>query len=750
MLNADSDKSMNVDDFVSETANGTSHTCQTKKETVVEVTRTTTERSSQPQGNVMLFVTLYSIGDAVITTNDCGDVDFLNPMAEALTGWSLQDAVTENIENIFKLIDEKSGEELPNPARQALETKTKVSIPSDSILVRKDGSGIPIDDSASPIIGENDELLGAILVFRDVSERKLAEQTIKYRSELDRMVAQISTAFITSAVSQVDSMIDAALKKIGQFLEVDRIYVFLYDITSTTMTCAYEWCAPEVESIFNLTLPITVAPYWTREIYKQHPILVSSEQDIPENARAEKLLWVRKNVKSFIGVPMSQEDRVLGFLAMDSIHKTKKWPEEMVNMLGVVGNVFASAMGRRDAQHKLLAAREREVEIAYGIQRNLLLSNPPLSSSNYRIETLTIPSRGVDGDFYDFLLHPNEALDFIFGDVMGKGIPAALLSAGAKTEFLRSLSHLLVSSPRGTIPRPKDIVNGVHNVLTPQLSKLESYVTLTYARFDPQTSKVILVDCGNTKLVRCHQSSGDIEYLTGYNMPLGFSETETYTEAEFSYTPGDIFVLYSDGVTEARNQEGELFGLERLNQIIKSNHLRSPSQIVDSIKQAVTGFVGTGSLNDDLTCVVMQVIPTMVSDSIVVDSNLDQLGDIRAFIRSFCYQYDMCGLTVDELDLVQLAINEVASNIMRHAYRGRQDKHIDIRITKEGKILTLRLTHSGEPFSDDGIVQIPSLDLAKEGGYGLYIINKVLDAVEYGQDVDGNQYVELIKYCADI
>jgi PAS domain S-box-containing protein len=172
--------------------------------------------------SLLLFVTLASIGDAVITTDGDGDITFLNPMAQTLTGWTLEEAVGVEIERVFKVVDETTGEEIPNPIREALSKVTKVDLPADAMLVRKDGSRIPIDDSGAPILGLEDEILGAVLVFRDITERKEAEDMLKYRSELDRMASRISTAFITSPVSEVNKHINEALKGIGEFFGADR------------------------------------------------------------------------------------------------------------------------------------------------------------------------------------------------------------------------------------------------------------------------------------------------------------------------------------------------------------------------------------------------------------------------------------------------------------------------------------------------------------------------------------------------
>lgn len=713
-------------------------------------------RAELQSRSVLLFITLASIGDAVITTDSDGDVSFLNPMAETLTGWSLAEAVGLPIERVFRLVDESTGDVVENPVRQALAIVAKVELQAGTLLVRKDEKSIPIDDSAAPIMGAASEVLGTVLVFRDITDRKKNEQVIKYRSELDRMVARISTGFIKSSVVDVDIRIDEALGEFGQFFGADRAYVFLYSEAESTMTATHEWHAEGIEPLVDTVIDISSIPLWAGKIIDRHHIRVSDPNNMPEEAVLERAIVAKRGVKSLLAVPMSQVDVVLGFIGIESITEPRVWPEETVNMLYLTGNVFASAMGRRDAQRKLDAARQREVEIGFRIQQTLLLSPPPIASADFEVAAVTTPSRGIDGDFYDFVLHPDRSLDVIFGDVMGKGVPAALLSAGTKTEFLRSLSHLLVSSAQGDVPQPADIVNSVHGILTPQLLNLDSFVTLSYVRFNPQRKKVTIVDCGNTRMLRCTWSDGVVHSLSGFNMPLGFSPSEVYQEAEYDYESGDIFLLYSDGVTEARNSDCEMFSTERLERLVADKYRLSPLLLVESIQEAVTGFVGSSVLADDLTCVAIRIPPLYVdqpppaSREIQVSSSLGELAAIRAFLRGFCAQHSSCDVNMREFTLLELAVNEVASNIMRHAYHGRTDQRIWIRMSQEKDSMRVRLTHKGELFQSPEQTPALSLDEQKEGGFGLYIIHNAVDGINYGQDSDGRPYIELTKRLSSI
>ncbi len=130
-----------------------------------------TAKASQEQRE-LLRVTLSSIGDAVITTDKEIRVTFLNPVAETLTGWTQEEATGVPLERVFKIVNEETRRTVENAATRALREGVVVDLGNHTLLIAKDGTERPIDDSAAPIRHANDEVAGVVLVFRDVSERR--------------------------------------------------------------------------------------------------------------------------------------------------------------------------------------------------------------------------------------------------------------------------------------------------------------------------------------------------------------------------------------------------------------------------------------------------------------------------------------------------------------------------------------------------------------------------------------------------
>lgn len=152
-----------------------------------------------------LATTLKSIGDAVIATDNKGCMTFMNPVAEALTGWGQEEAIGKDLKDIFNIINEKTREAVEDPVTKVLREGAIIGLANHSILIAKDGIETPIDDSAAPIKDDKGNVIGVVLVFRDITERRQAEEQVKYLSFHDKLTGIYNRAYFEEELKRLDT-----------------------------------------------------------------------------------------------------------------------------------------------------------------------------------------------------------------------------------------------------------------------------------------------------------------------------------------------------------------------------------------------------------------------------------------------------------------------------------------------------------------------------------------------------------------
>ncbi len=270
----------------------------------------------------------------------------------------------------------------------------------------------------------------------------------------------------------------------------------------------------------------------------------------------------------------------------------------------------------KQATDLLQASRQRELEFGNAIQHTLLQGVIPKGIEGASVSSFSEPSQVVDGDFSDIRrLHTN-SFDVLVGDVMGKGVSAALIGAGVRSAYNQVLADLQVVKAFGTVlPTPSQIVNELHRVLTPRLSELSTFVTLALYRFDLEAGTLTFVNAGHTPGLLLSAKQGQVMTIMGENLPIGVLPDEVYAEVCVPIGPGDSLLVYSDGITEACNASGEQYGQERLIAAFEAGRKAAlvPFALLDSLQQTLKGFTGGAPALDDQTAIVVewpsQVVP---------------------------------------------------------------------------------------------------------------------------------------------
>jgi phosphoserine phosphatase RsbU/P len=264
----------------------------------------------------------------------------------------------------------------------------------------------------------------------------------------------------------------------------------------------------------------------------------------------------------------------------------------------LAGQIGVACRNSRQTE-RLIAAREqeRELQIAKEIQLSLLPAQIP-QFAGISLGGVCVPAHQVGGDYYDYLQRGENLLDLVIADVSGHNIGAALLMAETRT-FIQARVH--------GIHRASEIMNALNEFFYDDLTRAELFITMFYAIYDAKSRQLCFASAGHNPPLLWRASNGSYERLDADGLILGIKRGVHFEERRVQLRPGDVLLLYTDGITEAENTEGEFFGEERLISLFAGNHRQAPQQIIDDLLQQARLFTGTQQFNDDVSLVVLQV-----------------------------------------------------------------------------------------------------------------------------------------------
>lgn len=370
---------------------------------------------------------------------------------------------------------------------------------------------------------------------------------------------------------------------------------------------------------------------------------------------------------------------------------------------------------------------ENEMQVAARVQSELLPRGWP-AVNGLDLAATTRPASHVCGDFYDVVPVPGQLVATL-GDVSGKGVPAALVMTMTRT-FLRS-------AIRAAAPGDLDRILSLAAVsASEELGGLEMFSTAVVASFDPVTTRVRYVNAGHAPVIH-KPRDGAARLLVADGPPLGMLSHAVGHAHEVALGDGDVFIVATDGLNEASNHAGELFGYERLLAIVDEASGGDADAIADRLLASVEAFQDGRPRDDDQTVLVMK--GTAHSEAPPPDTGAPErlAFDLPADLRYL----RLIGASVQELigpdeahhvlrHEIEMALHEVCVNIVVHAYDGIADGRLDIVLSKRGAELIAQISDRGKPF-DPAALKPPDLEGGQIHGYGMFMAHELVDEVSY-------------------
>lgn len=241
---------------------------------------------------------------------------------------------------------------------------------------------------------------------------------------------------------------------------------------------------------------------------------------------------------------------------------------------------------------ELAAAHKRELEMAFRVQSQLIPTRTP-DLKGWEFAARWQPAKEVSGDYYDFIASPGK-LGVVIADVSGKGMHAALFMASTRSIIRAKATAAL---------RPADILTQSNALLCHDAAQ-GMFVTLFYADIDPATGALNYVSCGHNPPYWHRAADGSVAELDSTCSVLGMDESMVCKESRAEMARGDVMLFYTDGFTEAFNEQQELFGEERLKGILSRFAKETPTRILEEVQRELDAFVGAAPQSDDRTIVI--------------------------------------------------------------------------------------------------------------------------------------------------
>ena len=469
------------------------------------------------------------------------------------------------------------------------------------------------------------------------------------------------------------------------------------------------------------------------------------------NLDSQALKRLKENAVKLI-VPLVSQGELIGLLNLGSRRSEQDYSTDDHRLLNTLATQAAPALRVAQlVQQQQVEARQRErieheLRVARVIQETLLPKEVP-SLPGWRMAAYWQPARAVSGDFYDFIVFPDGKLGIVEADVTDKGVPAALVMATSRT-ILRTAAEQFVS--------PGQVLEHANNLLCPNMPP-NMFVTCLYALLDPASGLIRYANAGHT--IPYQRTPGGMLELRARGMPLGLMPEMVYEEKETTLAIGDNVVIYSDGMVEAHNPQGEMLGFSRLREML--NIPGCGDELIQCLLADLKDFTGPGwEQEDDVTFVTLERLPapSIVSSQegkkdrgkgwqtiaeFIIPS---QVGNETQAMEEVATSVQGLGLPAARMERLKTAVAEATMNAMEHGNHYQPDKPVQIVVSASASQLKVEITDHGGG-RDLPQPEVPDLEAKLEGlqsprGWGLFLIKSLVDEM--------NVYTDAVHHTLEI
>jgi serine phosphatase RsbU (regulator of sigma subunit) len=393
-----------------------------------------------------------------------------------------------------------------------------------------------------------------------------------------------------SAPLDLDEVIEVIFRSLRQVVRYDAAVIYLVNRSTQRLELMRELGYPEgSEEAFRLMVGEGIVGWVAKT---GEPVIV------PDVRHDRRYVNTRTETRSELAAPLILEGRTIGVFNLECDH-IDAYHEGHLELLAVFAAQAAVAIERARLTRELLERRrlEKELAIAREIQASFLPKRAP-EVPGFELAGATQPHDEVGGDYYDFIRVSDSWVGIAIADVSGKGIPAALIMAGFRMSLLAEIRNEFSM---------RAVMRKVNSLLF-ESTERDKFVTVFYGVLDFKNRVLSFSNAGHNPPILL-RADGRVQYLLEGGVALGVLPDARYEERPVAIGPGDVLLLYTDGVSEAESPAGEQFGNRRLEDCLRRRAQDTANEILKGVVDEVTAWAGEHGLNDDLTLVVLKAKP---------------------------------------------------------------------------------------------------------------------------------------------
>ncbi|MGH2759111.1 MAG: ATP-binding SpoIIE family protein phosphatase [Actinomycetota bacterium] len=455
-------------------------------------------------------------------------------------------------------------------------------------------------------------------------------------------------------------------------------------------------------------------------------------------------------------VPLVTQGELIGVLSLGPRLSETDYSADDRKLLDTLASRVAPALRvaqlvrEQEAEIRTRERYEQELRIAQHIQQNFLPREAP-ELEGWRLAALYRSAREVGGDFYDFIELSDGRVGIVIGDVTDKGVPAALVMASTRS-IIRSVAR--------SVDSPGKVLEQVNDLLVPDMPP-KMFATCLYAVLDPRSGELVYANAGHNLPYR--RTLDCIEELRARGMPLGLMPGSSYEEQTAHVNAGELVLFTSDGISEAHNPDGEMFGCPGIMQTVERHE--HGIDMRDEIMDALEDFTGPDwEQEDDITMVTLERArpgeaevttgerPAVETSNVVEFTLPSEPGNERIAMERIASIVAPLGLPEPKLEKLKTAVAEATMNAIEHGNRNDPEMLVNVSVLTSPSDIRISITDQG------GGVDIPErtapdIDLKLSGeqtprGWGLFLIKAMVDEMNVTSD-DVHHTVELVMKLED-